>query len=111
MLMVGVHFDASLPAWSGLERRAIILHLLSPHYAPVSLSISVLPHFLLSALIPLHALHYLLCLPPPPPRSISLLVPPPPTPLSQNMRYICFPLPACESGTRGVQSADVLVSG
>lgn len=116
MLIVGVHFDASLPAWSGLERQAIILHLLSSHYTPVSLSISVLPHPLLSALIPLHALHHRLS-PIPPSCFIFLLVllcyylPTPQTPLSQNMRYICFPLPGCKSGTRGAQSADVLVSG
>lgn len=58
MLIVGVHLDASLPAWSGLERQAIILHLLSPHYTPAFLSISVLPHCLVSALFPLHALQY-----------------------------------------------------
>lgn len=57
MLIVGVHFDAPLPAWSGLEIWAIILLLLSPHYPLASFSISVLPHLMLTALIPLYALH------------------------------------------------------
>lgn len=61
MLIVGVHLDATLAEWRSLERQAIVLHLLFPYYPPVSLSISVLPHPLLSALILLHALCYILC--------------------------------------------------
>lgn len=116
MLIVGVHLDASLPAWSGLERDGLSFSTSFPLIIPPCLSPS------LSSPIPmLSASHPSPCpslTPPPPiPHSISLLVllskhpPTPQTPLSQNMRYICFPLPGCESGTRGVQSADVLVSG
>lgn len=94
MLIVCVHLDASLPAWSSLERQAIILHLLSPHYTPTFLSISVLPHCLVSALFLLRALQYHLSPPFPPVSSSSeyssatLRMP-----FSQNIRYICFPLP------------------
>lgn len=113
MLIVGVHLDASLPAWSGLDRQAIILHLLSSHYTPVFLSISVLPHCLGSALFPLHVLQYHLSPHSPPPPFIFLRV------------LLCYALNAfsprildtfvflCqdfESGTCRMQSADVLLS-
>lgn len=92
--------------WGG---SAITLHLLWPHYAPASPSISVLPRPPAPCLSPSTS-------PPTPTKPSCFILPPvllryytPPSPTSsRNMRCICFPPPPGprEWGARREKSAD-----